>query len=354
MKAKFLVLAFLLVKEIRSQNLLQNPGFENPLNTGWTILTGNWDQFNNGFGYGTPHSGTYYTSQGFGPAGELFQTIDVSSYATEIDNNTKQFSTTGYLQVASNGDSAIIVVDYKNGSGTTLAADTISETVSNFNVWSFKQVVRTAPPGTRSIKFRLRTFGFDLAMFDDVSLTATTVLPLTLLDFSGTPKNDRIILNWKTANEINTKCFWIEKSNDGLQFSPTAKIDADAASLTEHNYSYAEQVVYNKPQFYRLKIVDNNGTFTYSSIIKVYGEKIVPVSIYPNPVNNFTTLTLPGVTGKECKVALCNVSGQVLKKWSLPVNHSIQLNLQDVKNGMYFITVQAGDILAKQNIIVLH
>lgn len=113
--------------------------------------------------------------------------------------------------------------------------------------------------------------------------TYGSALPLKLLSFTGRLNNGKTELNWKTANEINTKHFEIERSSDGSHF---AKIAIEKAlGRGSNNYNTIDGKPLTGNNYYRLKMVDNDGKFEYSTVILITGSdnRAFEFVMYPNP-----------------------------------------------------------------------
>lgn len=157
------------------QNLIVNGDAENG-SAGWTIVSGQW-------GLGTEvtaKSGSYHFFAGTSSPAELYQDIDVSSYATSIDAGIQQFNFTGYVQNWKGLDASRIIIQYRDGGGTIL--DTYdSGNLYSDNLWLPESDSRFAPANTRTIRIRLLSTKNDGAdndgYYDDLSLTTETVIP---------------------------------------------------------------------------------------------------------------------------------------------------------------------------------
>ncbi|MFS8083447.1 MAG: hypothetical protein ACMG51_08350, partial [Ginsengibacter sp.] len=103
----------------------------------------------------------------------------------------------------------------------------------------------------------------NLAYFDEVSL------PVTITNFDGVLQNGNALLTWSTATEINNKGFELQKSMDGQTFTDIGFMAGHGNSSQVHNYSYTDEKVLSGSNYYRLKQIDMDGRFTYSSIIKL-------------------------------------------------------------------------------------
>lgn len=139
-------------------------------------------------------------------------------------------------------------------------------------------------------------------------------LPVELTSFTAISKGRSVELAWKTATEVNSSKFEIERNN-GKEWSKVASLDASGTSNAPKDYSYVDKLKSAAVGTisYRLKMIDNDGKFEYSTIAEV---KIVPTIYaleqnYPNPFNPETriqyslpedakvTLTVYDLTGRE-------------------------------------------------------
>ena len=86
----------------------------------------------------------------------------------------------------------------------------------------------------------------------------------------ATPDSNYVTLSWLTLSETNTNRFEIEHSYDAMQFYYVGQVAAQGNSSKEHSYSFSEKPGLTDPFFtkvyYRLKLVNNDSTVTYSLI----------------------------------------------------------------------------------------
>ena len=98
----------------------------------------------------------------------------------------------------------------------------------------------------------------------------TIIVPVTLVDFTGIAKpNKTTLLQWKTATEINSDYFIVERGTDGSNFTQVAIVNSTGNSSSLVNYQLTDNFPENGLNYYRLKMVDNDGHFQYSNIISV-------------------------------------------------------------------------------------
>lgn len=160
-------------------------------------------------------------------------------------------------------------------------------------------------------------------------------LPLDLLSFTGSNASESALLQWETANMKNVIDFEIEKSNDALSFAKIGSINATEKS----KYIFTDDQMFARVNFYRLKIRDIDGKFSYSKNILVLNSRKLETVLFPNPVND--KLTILSVS-PEFKYRIYDTYGKlVLAGNSIQKNKTIQV-LSLVK-GIYFINVESTD-----------
>jgi hypothetical protein len=180
---------------------------------------------------------------------------------------------------------------------------------------------------------------------DDNSTSTITVtsapVPLNLIEFKSTIINCEPSLHWTTTNEINTDRFEIERSN--LNTTEWKKLGIVAASGYSNNtidYNFTDKdIASSEKVIYRLKMIDQDGRFTYSKILPVLVNcKTASVLVYPNPIQDGKLyVTLAGVIG-NADAYLVNMSGQkvVFKKMN---NGSNDLNVTNIADGVYILNI---------------
>lgn len=116
-------------------------------------------------------------------------------------------------------------------------------------------------------------------------VTAATTLPLDLLSFSAKPDalGKSVNLNWKTANEVNTQDFLVERRTDDTEFTTVGTVLSKNVAGT-HSYSFTDTKPVAGNSYYRLKQRDKDGKSSYSDIANVKIEGI-SLSLHPNPVS---------------------------------------------------------------------
>ena len=169
----------------------------------------------------------------------------------------------------------------------------------------------------------------------------TTILPLNLLSFNGNSYPGYNELHWKTSDEVNTQQFELESGNDGTIFTKIATIHA--AGSGDNDYSYADRKVYGGKVFYRLKMIDIDGRFTYSKIISLSSEQSSRISIYPNPAKDVININTGNADLLKTTAGLYNTDGRLLQN-ILINNTQQQVNVQSLPTGIYSIKFADGTV----------
>jgi hypothetical protein len=160
------------------------------------------------------------------------------------------------------------------------------------------------------------------------------VLPLATINVSAIVKNSNIHVGWQTTHETQLMQYEIEKSKDGINFSKIGVVKAN--NLVACNYNFLDKESIEKVIYYRIKIIQQTQTFSYSNTIQVQLNFAAnnQLLVYPNPIKNKTfTLQLFNIKAAEYKLQLFNSVGQEVyfQNLSLPLTSYISQNI-DLKN----------------------
>jgi len=185
---------------------------------------------------------------------------------------------------------------------------------------------------------------------------SNSTLPVTLLNFSAAYRNGMTVLNWETENEVNFSHYEIErKTESGADFVMVDSKQANgntgrsAYSTSDNISNLTDAVVY-----YRLRMVDVDGKFTYSNVIMVRKEKktISGISLSPNPVISSANATVRFDAARNGVVSLrvVDMAGrQVIAQQNNVTEgtNSIQVNnLNRLQPGLYIIQLVNGNELS--------
>lgn len=160
-------------------------------------------------------------------------------------------------------------------------------------------------------------------------------VPVKLISFTAIENKGIIKTNWLTNNEINTKEFVVERSSDNNNFVQVGTITAKNLS-TGSNYFFNDNDPLQGVSYYRLKIIDKDGKFTYSKIVTINYKKTIDFfNINPNPVKNVLTLSFPE-RKEEGILNIISSDGRKVMMLKIKANTNSQsLDVSYLKHGIY-------------------
>lgn len=188
-----------------------------------------------------------------------------------------------------------------------------------------------------------------LTLYSD---TLLSVLPVTLVNFTVTKQNNQSnLLQWTTAQEFNSSYFSVERSFDGTNFSTLGNVNAKGNSSVQSNYTYTDNMLstLNLPPpttFYRLKMVNIDGSYTYSEIRSVSNKVSFAVSLYPNPANNYLNVTINAAQNEIAKMQVINMDGKIIISTSSNIavgTTTNNINVSSLSSGTYFIKIETSE-----------
>ncbi len=183
--------------------------------------------------------------------------------------------------------------------------------------------------------------------------TGNQALPIELIYFDAKLKEGIVKLSWATAAEINNSYFTVERSSDGETFEPVSNQRGANNSTVTLYYSDKDTKPLSDISYYRLKQTDFDGHFTFSDIVTVKNRNDVAESnidvksIYPNPFSEECTVNFYAKAEEKVDICLINSTGQIIAREEIFSERGFNdykfSNLNELKTGLYFITVVCGE-----------
>ena len=184
--------------------------------------------------------------------------------------------------------------------------------------------------------------------------TNLSTLPVTLFSFKGQLQDKHAALEWKTASESNTRLFEIERSNNGSGYKKIGIVNAAGNSTTLKTYNFYDREIALAANYYRLRMVDKDGSSAYSNIVLLKNETSNQnITILNNPFQSYLDIRFGKVPFGFVKLQLTDMKGKIIKVVNYEslnqttIRFSIGQNA--LANGTYVLTVYAdGEKLSKQ------
>ena len=187
--------------------------------------------------------------------------------------------------------------------------------------------------------------------------TNQSALPVTLAAFKVTKEAQAALLAWSTTEETNADRFVIERSADAKSWQLLGEQTAQNRGKETNAYSFVDAYPVAGINYYRLKMIDRDGTYSYSRVRSIsFDQTRVQVVVYPNPVSERLYLkdaggkTLPD--GYVAGLSVVDTKGATVIKSTDPVS-SGGLDLRHLQTGMYVVVISLTDgTLSTHKVIV--
>ena len=183
-----------------------------------------------------------------------------------------------------------------------------------------------------------------------MSGTNCSSFPVKLTNFNAKKEGNNAVLTWSTSFEDQSKQFDIQHSTDALSWVTDGTVAAKGSVATNTSYSYIHHSPVNGTNYYRLKMIDNDGSSAKSSIRQLQFEFAPSVSFYPNPTIDNVRIT--GVDlSKINRISVYDLNGRLVLNPAKSVDGLIDLKL--LSSGTYIIKVQYKNELISSHTVRL-
>jgi hypothetical protein len=166
-------------------------------------------------------------------------------------------------------------------------------------------------------------------------------LPVTLISFNAMKSGEQSVsLSWATASETNSKNFELQRSQNGAKWIIIASVNAQGESGKTIQYSFVDSSPTEGNNLYRLKMIDNDGTFAYSKIVNINMGSDPAVGIYPNPTADKISLDPDDLLNAK-SILISDISGK-----SVYASENIsngEINVKHLSAGLFLVRIIKKD-----------
>ena len=181
-----------------------------------------------------------------------------------------------------------------------------------------------------------------------VKLTVGNIIPVELVSFNASVKNNLVTVNWTTATETNNSGFEIERKSDSKSWEKVGFVNGKGSTTEKQSYQFIDVLdnVKGDRVTYRLKQIDYDGKTSFSKSVEVL---FAPTNFsleqnYPNPFNPTTTISFGLPTKSNVSIKVFNSLGQMVDQL---INgeyeagyHSILFNASNLSSGIYYYRLE--------------
>lgn len=219
-----------------------------------------------------------------------------------------------------------------------------------------------AMPGSPTTYHLTIDNGNGCVMTDSTVVTMNCSFPIEMLEFTATGVGTNVLLDWTTLREENSSHIEVEHSLNGYTFSYLGQVAASGNSETPKSYQYLHKLLGQDRHYYRLRLVDMDGSFSYSDIVSVRlnGNDELDFELYPNPAKEEVNLHYMNADVISFKLEVFDQIGKILRSEDLPTAPGAQLYQLDISElpvGVYYIKLtqldsKLGTIKATHKLLV--
>lgn len=177
---------------------------------------------------------------------------------------------------------------------------------------------------------------FNNFLYKYVSINNVQVLPVTMLSFNAELHGADVKTSWTVDREINVKEYLVQHSKNGSVFTAIGSVAANSVA----SYTFMHNNAPEGKNYYRLVMVDKDGSSKLSDVQLVNVGKGILVNIYPNPVKNRLNISFNTSLNKPASLKIVNAFGQVLHQQQLA--GTTQIDMSKYAAGMYILQVDDG------------
>jgi hypothetical protein len=162
---------------------------------------------------------------------------------------------------------------------------------------------------------------------------ACAALPVRLVDFTAIAEGGAAHLAWTTAEEVNSDHFEIQTSTDAEKWITLGTLSSHGDSRQTHHYAFVHNNPPHSIHYYRLRMVDRDGTFTFSRIRSLTFNP-AQVTLYPNPADDVVYLAGENLQHIE-RVTVTDSQGKIISEPHGDFRRGV--SLKNIPAGLYFL-----------------
>ena len=227
------------------------------------------------------------------------------------------------------------------------------------DVW-VREVISLAPVvGASSVQLRF-LFVSDAAgtndgfFIDDVAVvtsSASTSLNTRILNFSGRIEQQQSQLFWDAATDAAHDYFELQRSADGANFETIGKIAGSG-----NNFNFTDRSPLAGNNYYRLRQVNQSGSFHYSGVVLLRHAGAVAVSLFPTVTDGAFTLQLQTAAAATFQIDFIDQFGRMVMQRVVQApegNHQQNFSVASLAKGVYYVRVRrsTGEFVSTERLI---
>ena len=179
-----------------------------------------------------------------------------------------------------------------------------------------------------------------------------SALPVNILLFSGKLQNNKVVLSWESDNEINFNRYEVERSFNGTDYAAVGSVKATGVK----NYTFTDVAdnIKGRRVYYRLKKVDNDGSYTYSEVFTLHIPLNIKFTVYPNPATEFISIQINNNSNEKATVQLTDITGKIVFSNTYTLNNGlITIPVKQFTAGTFMIRLTTQNESYLQKVVII-
>lgn len=186
------------------------------------------------------------------------------------------------------------------------------------------------------------------------------IIPVELLAFNAALEQNSVILTWQTATELNTSHFEIERKSEGTEWNSIGRVNAAGNSTSRIDYRFVDENTNGSVLKYRLKMIDLDGSYTYSQEVEINSSLPTSFSLsqnYPNPFNPTTKINYTVPFDSKVTISIYSITGELVmdlvNDFVSAGSYSVDFNGSNLASGMYIYKMTAGNFTQTNKMMLM-
>jgi hypothetical protein len=235
-------------------------------------------------------------------------------------------------QSVSGGVSTIVFTNNAGGALTNIQTEALIDALE------YKHNSATPTAGLRELQFTIQDGVFNSNAASYAVNVSCGTLPVTWIYFNGQAFATSTELTWATEREYNNAYFEVEKSTDAINYQVIGRVMPGQSNTNEYRFSDLQHV--RGISYYRLKQVDANGVFKYSSVVRVSHTGSDVIKFYTNNSSGRLFISIPSDIQGKIQISLYDVNGRMMLRKPLSKGTN-DLNIGNLSTlGIYTLVIQ--------------
>jgi len=196
--------------------------------------------------------------------------------------------------------------------------------------------------GGGALSVTVKNYAYENVANTAITAGSTGTLPLQLEYFTAARNKEAVILQWSVLNAVDVHSFVIERSVDAQDYVAVGAVPFSGESKFRHNIVDAA----TGNTYYRLRIMDKDGSFSFSPVIKAGTFTTPETSVWPNPCRDNLQLSLYTEVKQPYQVNIMSVDGRTMVRSAGMLQagtNTIILNTHSLLHGLYVLRITTGD-----------